>query len=189
MHSSNNKGRWSEWSSAAIKTSNEILQETRSSNSSILFHGGSVGIRAFLSCLFFWCSIYFIFVRDQKFTENLRSSAGDTISAESVRSSLSSSETSEYDISDNERGHWSVSFIHSFFTVIIAGYLLVRLLFSLYFTIKYYYLIRYSLILRIISFFFHSFFRYIVLTINGGKEKTKVCPYMLFSLVSLLPIF
>ena len=131
MHSSNNKGRWSEldsWSSAAIKTSNEILQETRSSNSSILFHGGSVGIRAFLSCLFFWCSIYFIFVRDQKFTENLRSSAGDTISAESVRSSSSTSlQTSEYDISDNERGHWSVSFIHSFFTVIIAGYLLVRL--------------------------------------------------------------
>ena len=50
MHS--NKGRWSEldsWSSAAIKTSNEILQETRSSNSSIPFRG-SLGMRAFLSC-------------------------------------------------------------------------------------------------------------------------------------------
>jgi hypothetical protein len=118
------------WTSAAIKTSEEILHEARSQKKNNLNHQfsiqtiyqlvqKSIGSRVFLMSLLFWSGVYFTLVKGGY--EDSISSVTDT---ESVESKTIGVKSSEYTISDEERGHWSLSLLHSLVTVICSFCLL-----------------------------------------------------------------
>ena len=121
------------WAAAAIKTSEELYNEAKPSRLSrhppptdhdasapfsittllTTFHH-SLATRIFFLSLFFWSAVYFVFVKG---------GSADEFST-SVESSVVSSASSEYSISEEERGHWALSLLHSIVTVLGSGYLL-----------------------------------------------------------------
>ena len=109
------------WASAAIKTSDELLQETATGTSPAAsnarhFYHASLGTRTFLLSLLFWSSVYFIFVHGTTTTTTTSSPLVTDVQPIG----------SEYRISSEEQGHWTLSFIHSVATVAVAGVLLYR---------------------------------------------------------------
>jgi hypothetical protein len=124
-----------EWAAAAIKTSEEIYNEAKQPsrfsrnppptdhNASATFsiatlHATlhqSLATRIFFLSLFFWSAVYFVFVKG---------GSADEFSTSVESSVVTSASSSEYSITDEERGHWALSLLHSIVTVLGSGYLL-----------------------------------------------------------------
>ena len=121
-----------DWASAAIKTSDEIfLDSTTNTDSRLLsrIFQKSVGSRVFFGSLFFWAAVYFIFVVGGITSSEQLSSAESTMNNNNNNDLKQIGVTNmqnEYLISNEERGHWMLSLLHSLITVLLSGYLLFR---------------------------------------------------------------